>query len=124
VVVDSDGMVVHASRLPEADQDRLGWLARQDADHGPGLELVVTELTAREDALAMLSRLALDRGYRVWVAPRKMVLPMCRAAWGRPNARQAAALLARLPRVAVFRAVLRRAPLSPGTRQLRLFRDV
>jgi len=114
-IVDLDGLLLGAELVPDDEEDRCGWFARALWHYGPFLELVLTEPNARHDDLG---RLALMLGHRVWVAPANLVTALAQAAWYRPSPRQRAAMLARLPRVALLRATLRRAPRDPGPDQL------
>lgn len=117
-VADADGQLAHVGTLPN-DADQSGcWLSRTEAHCGPGLELVLTERLARSDPLG---RLALELGYRVWVAPLGLVRLIAETSWWRPSPRQFATVLARLPRSRTARLTLRQMPLDPGPRQLRLF---
>jgi hypothetical protein len=117
-VVDPDGLLTLAATLPASTEERLAWLSRAQWLCSPGLELVMTEPVARADPLA---RLALEWGYRVWIAPLTLVTPIAQAAWRRPTAPQLAALLARLPGIRALRGALRCPPPDPGPQQLCLF---
>jgi hypothetical protein len=117
-VLDADGQLASVGTLPPHESETGLWLSQTEAHCGPGLELVLTEQLARHHPV---SRLALDLGYLAWVAPPDLVKLISGAAWWRPTPRQLAAMLARLPRVRAARFMLRRLPLEPGPRQLRLF---
>jgi hypothetical protein len=118
VVVDHDGARVIASRIPDDEPgEALNWLARAEYEVGPGLELVVSSCTVRHLDLAAHALLLEPR---VWVAPRNIVLAVCRAAWWRPTPRQIATVLARMPYSRHLRACLRLQP-RISYRQLRLF---
>jgi hypothetical protein len=119
-LVDPDGAVITAATLPAAVDEQLDWLSRYRSLCDPGVDLVITEPTARHEPLG---RLALEFGYRVWIAPLSLVTPISRAAWWRPTARQIATLLARLPNSIALRAILRRLPPNPSPSQLCLFSE-
>lgn len=114
-VVDLDGFLAAVEAVPDDEEERCSWLSDLYWRHGPILELVLTEPLARHDGLG---RLALMMGHRVWVAPANLVAALAQAAWYRPAPRQRAVLLARLPRVALLRAALRRVLPDPGPDQL------
>jgi fructose-specific component phosphotransferase system IIB-like protein len=115
-VVDADGVLVFAGRLPTDLDERNSWLFHVERHYGASPELVLTEPVARRDPIG---RITAECGFTVWVAPLSVVTPLARAAFWRPTPRQLAALLARMPRVASLRAALRLVPRDPGPSQLR-----
>jgi hypothetical protein len=104
VLAAPDGEARRTIRAALTDDARFGlleYLAQADA------EIVTTEALARAD---LLPAQAARRGLAVWSADDAFVAALLRAAAIRDPAR-AAALLARLPRIPLLRASLRR--LSP-----------
>lgn len=118
VAVDDDGNPGPALRAARTDEACWALLAYLEATGGLDFELVVPDWLARSTPIA---RIALERGIAVWLVP-DMLVEAIRGV-GRLSAsppRRTAAVLARLPLAAVFRAYLRR--LGPGDlRQLSLW---
>ena len=109
----------HLPRLVPADEsERMDWLSEIQRQHGPRLDLVLTDAVA---ALDPIGRLAITNGIPVWLAPEALVAAICQAAMPRPRHANAASLLARLPRCRVWRPHLRRVASLADTRQLLLF---
>ena len=102
---------LHAALTDDARYGLIAYLA--DAE----LEIVLTEALARTDLVALQ---AVRRGVPVWTVDDSLAAALLGAAAIRDPAR-AAALLARLPRIALLRASLRRlTPPEAASRQLPL----
>lgn len=106
VVVDDDGRASPATFATPDDEGRWALLDQVDAVHGLDWELVLAEDLLKTDTV---SRLALERGHPVWVAPQRLVQAIRQAAGlaTGPPAR-VAAMVARLVIVPGFRNHLRR----------------
>lgn len=106
VVVDDEGRASPAIFATPDDEGRWALLEHVDAVHGLDWELVLPEDLLKSDTI---SRLALEHGHRVWVAPQRLVQAMRHAAGlaTGPPAR-VAAMVARLVIVPGFRSYLRR----------------
>lgn len=108
VLVGPGGEARRAIRAALTDDARFGLLEYLAAN---GCELVVTEALSRAD---LLPAQAARRGLVVWIVEDGFAGAILRAAAIRDPAR-AAALLARLPRIAALRVQLRRlVPASAG----------
>jgi len=107
---------IRAVRLPRNDDARAGLVAYLVA--AGAAELALPDVLVRADALA---RIALANGLTVWSVPRMVVEPLRQAA-GIPPQRAAAlaAIAARLPRIAHYRAQLYRVQHADPGKQLRL----
>lgn len=89
---------LHAALTDDARYGLIEYLA------GAELEIVLTEALARSDLVALQ---AVRRGMPVWTVDDGLAAALLGAA-GIRNPTRAAALLARLPRIALLRASLRR----------------
>jgi hypothetical protein len=113
VVLGPGGEARRAIRAPLTDDARYGLVEYLAA---AGAEIVVTDALVRGDPLA---RNAVGAGLAVWIAPDALVAAVTRAAAITDPARTAA-MLARLPRVPLLRAQLRRLPASAEPTQVPL----
>ncbi len=102
-----------AIRAALSDEARYGLVEYLAA---AGAEIVVSEALVRDDPVA---RHALCAGLGVWVAPDALVAAVARAA-AITDPSRLAAMLARLPRVPLLRAQLRRLAASIEPRQVPL----
>ncbi len=113
VVLGPGGEARRAIRAALTDDARFGlveYLAAATA------EIVVTDVLVRGDPV---TRSAVRAGLAVWIAPDTLVSAVARAAAITDPARTAA-MLARLPRVPLLRAQLRRLAASTAPRQVPL----
>ncbi len=113
VVLGPGGEARRAIRAAFTDDARFGLVEYLAA---AGAEIVVTDALARGDPVA---RHASRAGLVVWMAPDALVAAVARAAAITDPARTAA-MLARLPRLPLLRAQLRRLAASPEPRQVPL----
>ncbi|HET8541631.1 MAG TPA: hypothetical protein VFL83_17265 [Anaeromyxobacter sp.] len=113
VVLGPGGEARRAIRAALTDDARYGLVEYLAAARA---EIVVTDTLLRGDPVA---RRALDAGLAIWVAPDALVAAIARAAAITDPAR-IAAFLARLPRVPLLRAQLRRLANSIEPRQVPL----
>ena len=113
--LDVDGGI-RTVRLPRNDDARAGLVAYLVA--AGAAELALPDVLVRADAIG---RIALANGLTVWSVPRMVVEPLRQAAGISPQRTALlAALVARLPRIAHYRAQLHRVQhVHPG-KQLRL----
>jgi len=113
VVLGPGGEARRAIRAALSDDARFGLVEYLAA---AGAEIVVTDALVRGDPVA---RHAVRAGLAVWIAPDTLVSAVARAAAITDPARTAA-MLARLPRVPLLRAQLRRLAASAEPRQVPL----
>ncbi len=113
VVLGPGGEARRAIRAALSDDARFGLVEYLAA---AGAEIVVTDVLVRGDPVA---RSAVRAGLAVWIAPNTLVSAVARAAAITDPARTAA-MLARLPRVPLLRAQLRRLAASAEPRQVPL----
>ncbi|HEX9194303.1 MAG TPA: hypothetical protein VF871_11205 [Burkholderiales bacterium] len=113
VVLGPGGEARRVIRAALTDDARFGLVEYLAA---AGAEIVVTDALVRGDPVG---RSAVRAGLAVWIAPDTLVSAVARAAaiTGPPRT---AAMLARLPRVPLLRAQLRRLAASPEPRQVPL----
>ena len=107
---------IRTVRVPRTDDAREGLVAYLVA--AGAAELALPDMLVRADAIA---RIALANGITVWSVPRMVVEPLRQAAGISPQRAAAlATVVARLPRIAHYRAQLHRVQhVDPG-KQLRL----
>lgn len=113
VIIPPGGLARRAIRAELSDDARFGlvaYLANSD------VEIVASDALVRADPVA---RLALGAGLVVWIVPDALLRAIASASAISDPAR-IAALLARLPRVPLFRAHLRRLSVSADPRQVPL----
>ena len=113
VVLGPGGEARRAIRAALTDDARFGLVEYLAA---AGAEIVVTDVLVRGDPVA---RSAVRAGLGVWIAPDTLVSAVARAAAITDPARTAA-MLARLPRVPLLRAHLRRLAVSAEPTQVPL----
>ncbi len=113
VVLGPGGEARRVIRAALTDDARFGLVEYLAA---AGAEIVVTDALVRGDPVG---RSAVRAGLAVWIAPDTLVSAVARAAAITDPARTAA-MLARLPRVPLLRAQLRRLAASPEPRQVPL----
>lgn len=117
VVVDTEGRCQCIAPPPDDEAERWNWLGSLAAEHGLDVELALTASMARSDSLLHLAQ---QNGITLWLIPDELVDAIRYVAFGRQRRQWVAALLARIPDAAAWRAHLRRQASNDDRRQLLL----
>lgn len=117
VVVDTEGRCQQIDPPPDDEAERWDWLSSLAAEHGLDVELALTASMARSDSLLHIAQ---QNGITLWLIPDELVDAIRYVAFGRQRRQWVAALLARIPDAAAWRAHLSRQVSNADLRQLLL----